>query len=135
MQSLFDDVSDIKLPPDEKPPRNYKKVAMVAGIVVAAVALGAGGWFGYRVINPPKLTERRLPPNPESLMNELKDARDSIDTRTRDIYARIDSPFATVRAALNNPGDWCDILILHVNTKYCRAASDVRIDRPVCFTG
>ena len=89
MQSLFDDVSEIKLP-DEKPPRNFKKVLVAAGIVVAAAALGVGGWFGYQVINPPKLTERRLPPNPESLMNELKDARDGIDTRTRDIYARIE---------------------------------------------
>ena len=42
---------------------------------------------------------------------------------TGDIYARVDYPFATVRAALNNPGDWCDILILHVNIKYCRAAA------------
>jgi len=51
---------------------------------------------------------------------ESSEASDSV---TGDIYARIDYPFATVRAALNNPGDWCDILILHVNTKYCRASS------------
>lgn len=41
---------------------------------------------------------------------------------TGDIYARVDYPFATVRAALDNPDDWCDVLILHLNTKYCRAA-------------
>ena len=44
------------------------------------------------------------------------------DSVTGDIYARIDYPFATVRAGLTNPGDWRDILILHVNTKYCRAS-------------
>src|SRR3972149_11288174 len=49
------------------------------------------------------------------------DSSETPDSVTGDIYARIDYPFATVRAALNNPGDWCDILILHVNTKYCRA--------------
>jgi hypothetical protein len=48
------------------------------------------------------------------------------DSVTGDIYARIDYPFATVLAALNNPDDWCDVLILHVNTKYCRAASGNR---------
>jgi len=39
-----------------------------------------------------------------------------------DIHARVNYPFATVRAALNSPEHWCDILILHLNTKYCRAA-------------
>jgi hypothetical protein len=40
-----------------------------------------------------------------------------------DIYALINHPFATVGAALNSPGNWCDILILHLNTKYCRAST------------
>src|SRR5450759_4333202 len=44
------------------------------------------------------------------------DSSETSDNVTGDIYARINYPFATVRAALNNPGDWCDILILHVNT-------------------
>jgi len=43
-----------------------------------------------------------------------------------DIYARLDYPFATVSAALDNPGDWCEILILHLNTKYCRASPGSR---------
>jgi hypothetical protein len=42
---------------------------------------------------------------------------------TGDIYALIHYPFATVGAALNSPGNWCDILILHLNTKYCRAST------------
>jgi hypothetical protein len=43
-----------------------------------------------------------------------------------EVYARVDYPFAVVRAALVNPDDWCDILMLHVNTKYCRASPDSR---------
>lgn len=39
-----------------------------------------------------------------------------------DIHAQVNHPFATVRAALSSPEHWCDILILHLNTKYCRAA-------------
>ncbi|HYG13756.1 MAG TPA: hypothetical protein VD885_06390 [Methylophilaceae bacterium] len=42
-----------------------------------------------------------------------------------DIYARIDQPFSKVQAALadpvQGPAHWCDVLILHINTKSCRA--------------
>jgi len=41
---------------------------------------------------------------------------------TGNVYALIDHPFATAAAALNSPEDWCEILILHINTKYCRAS-------------
>lgn len=40
-----------------------------------------------------------------------------------EIYAVINYPFATVNTALTNPANWCDALILHVNVKYCHAAS------------
>jgi hypothetical protein len=39
-----------------------------------------------------------------------------------DIYALIDYPFATVDAALKEANPWCDVLILHVNIKYCRVS-------------
>ncbi|HEY9277303.1 MAG TPA: hypothetical protein VIO87_03795 [Methylotenera sp.] len=38
-----------------------------------------------------------------------------------EIYAVVDYPFATVNQALNNPAHWCDLLILHINIKYCNA--------------
>jgi hypothetical protein len=39
-----------------------------------------------------------------------------------EIYALVDYPFATLNAALNGPAHWCDVLILHLNTKYCHAS-------------
>ncbi len=39
------------------------------------------------------------------------------------IYAVVDYPFTTVSAALHSADDWCEVLILHINTKYCRAAA------------
>jgi hypothetical protein len=48
----------------------------------------------------------------------------STETPTRltgDIYAVVDYPFAVVNTGLNNPKHWCDVMLLHVNTKYCRA--------------
>lgn len=41
-----------------------------------------------------------------------------------EIYAVVDYPFAAVNVALNNPAHWCDVLILHLNIKYCHASSN-----------
>lgn len=39
-------------------------------------------------------------------------------------YAVLDAPFATVSTAFKSPHRWCDVMILPINTKYCRAATD-----------
>ncbi|MFN0315322.1 MAG: hypothetical protein ACKVQA_09825 [Burkholderiales bacterium] len=39
-----------------------------------------------------------------------------------DMYALVSHPFAMVGAALSSADNWCDILLLHLNTKYCRAS-------------
>ena len=39
-----------------------------------------------------------------------------------DVFAVVDSPFATAKEALNRPAQWCDILMLHLNVKFCRVA-------------
>ena len=36
-----------------------------------------------------------------------------------DVYAIIQHPFATVRDALTTPGNWCEIVPLHLNIKAC----------------
>ena len=44
----------------------------------------------------------------------------STETPTRlagDVYAVVDYPFRAVNAGLNNPQHWCDVMLLHVNTK------------------
>jgi hypothetical protein len=41
-----------------------------------------------------------------------------------DVYAVVDHPFATVQQALHSPENWCDILILHLNVKRCKAGED-----------
>jgi hypothetical protein len=46
----------------------------------------------------------------------------SVETPDRlkgDIYARIDHPFEAVRAGLSKPEHWCEVLLLHLNVKYC----------------
>jgi hypothetical protein len=46
-------------------------------------------------------------------------------SETRDLvrgeaHGLLDHPFATASGALDKPENWCDILTLHLNTKYCR---------------
>ena len=51
---------------------------------------------------------------------------DSVESSTDlkgEIYAVVDYPFTAVDVALNNPAHWCDVLILHMNIKYCNAAN------------
>ena len=55
-------------------------------------------------------------------------AIDSVESANHimgDVYARIDHPYRTVNTALKVPTNWCDILILHQNTKYCKASSSL----------
>ena len=39
-------------------------------------------------------------------------------------YAVLDAPFSSVTSSLKSPSQWCEVMILHINTKYCRATSD-----------
>ena len=48
-----------------------------------------------------------------------------VDSRIKgDIYALVRYPIGVVNEALNDPEHWCDMLLLHVYTKQCRAAPD-----------
>jgi len=40
-----------------------------------------------------------------------------------DIWAQINHPFADVESTFGAPVNWCDVLILHLNTKYCRPSA------------
>jgi hypothetical protein len=50
------------------------------------------------------------------------DSTETSESENGDIFALVKHPFAVVRAALASPGSWCDILSLHLNTKYCKAS-------------
>jgi hypothetical protein len=55
------------------------------------------------------------------------DSIESPSTIKGDIYAVVDYSFAIVSSALNDPeqgsANWCDVMMLHPNTKYCHAFS------------
>ena len=40
-----------------------------------------------------------------------------------DIYAVVPYPFAAVKTEMKSADHWCDVMILHINTKYCHAVA------------
>lgn len=49
------------------------------------------------------------------------DSSENAGELTGDIYALVDAPYAQARAVLDEPAEWCEVLMLHLNTKHCRA--------------
>lgn len=95
----------------------------------ATEALQAGGLRAkYEAVTPQLRSSQFHGP---LVLESVEDAR---NTRG-DVYAVIEHPFERVSHALADPGHWCDILILHLNVKYCRGSGgaapqlDVRIGR------
>lgn len=87
--------------------------------------------FGDAEANPAVLLNTKY----VALGNELRnnpfqrplilDSFESSNNATGEVYALVNHPFETLSTALKVPANWCDILILHQNTKYCKAASDL----------
>lgn len=51
-------------------------------------------------------------------------SREGNDLLSGEVYAIVDQPFAATGAALKEPAQWCEVLILHLNTKQCKPAID-----------
>ena len=43
-----------------------------------------------------------------------------------EIHALFDHPFERVKATLDEPAEWCDVLLLPINSKSCRVSSEGR---------
>ena len=49
------------------------------------------------------------------------DSMEADESLKGDVYALLDHPFSMISNALKQPAQWCDVLILPFNTKYCHA--------------
>jgi len=47
------------------------------------------------------------------------ESSEASDRLSGDVYALVDHPFARVSGALREPAAWCQVLMLHLNTKHC----------------
>ena len=61
----------------------------------------------------------------------LESAQTSNDLKG-DIFSVVDYPYATVEQAVKPAGNWCDILILHLNVKGCKATNRRRWHDALC---
>lgn len=60
------------------------------------------------------------------------DSAETANSLQGDVYAVLDHPFEKVKSALQDPGAWCDIMLLPFNTRACDANGNslaVRIGR------
>ena len=101
---------------------------MTVFVVICGVWFGAGISFAAEsdlsvVPLRDKYTElgKQLRNNQFQRALYLDSAESSRDLKG-EIYAVVDFPFPAVNAALNNPAHWCDVLIQHMNIKYCHAS-------------
>ena len=58
----------------------------------------------------------------------ILESREGANSISGDVYAEIRKPFAQAVPALEQPAAWCEILFLHMNTKYCRSTPAARGD-------
>ena len=110
------------------------RLARIAGTLVLAAAAA-----GHAVADPAALRGKyaelreQLRQNPYQRPIHI-DSAEAGDTLRGEVHAVLDAPFETVSRSLSQPADWCDILILPFNTKYCQpvrggSGLDVRIAR------
>ena len=52
--------------------------------------------------------------------NVFLQSTEAADRMQGEVDALVDRPYAELRDAMVQPGAWCDVLILHLNVKYCR---------------
>ena len=71
-----------------------------------------------------RFAELRAGPESHSLPQSVYlRSRETPDMLQGDIYALVDHPYGEVRRVLSRVQPWCNILILHLNVKYCGASS------------
>jgi len=98
----------------------------LAGFVLACSFSGA--WAKTEAALAPALLAQYTRLQPQLQHNAFErplvlQSAESADGLSGDIYAVVAYPFATVSRAMRSPVHWCEVLMLHLNTKYCRAVT------------
>lgn len=107
-------------------------MAWLTGALLAWMALSGSGpaLASVPATHPAASLQARYASLDERLRNNpfqrplTLDSSESPNDLKGDIHAVVDHPFATVSTALRDADNWCDVLILHINTKHCRAGND-----------
>jgi hypothetical protein len=98
---------------------------------LAAIVLACGGCSAWATADAEFATAlkshhtrlaRQLQDNPFGRPLVLQSS-ESATGLTGDIYAVVAYPFAAVSTGMRSPDHWCEVMILHINTKYCHAVA------------
>jgi len=103
-----------------------RKLSWLGGMLLIC-ATGVGGAAMAKPDPAATLRAKHLSLEEPLRQNQFKqqlvlDSAELPSRLTGDIHAIVDYPFAVVNTGLNNPKNWCDVMLLHFNTKYCHAA-------------
>lgn len=91
--------------------------AVALGLSLLCFGTGAAAQDAAALKARHQALSARLADNPFQRRLVL-DSTESPDRLSGDIYAVVDHPFAEL-SALERPANWCEVLMLHLNTKHC----------------
>ena len=109
---------------------NHCWLATVAFVLVAAgSALAQSASAPDEESRVAALLEKHVTLAAELTQNQYRrplylESSESDTTISGTVYAVLDSPFSAFSTTFKSPTRWCEVLILHLNTKYCRASAD-----------
>lgn len=98
---------------------------------IFAMLILLAGFGGSQAWADTQMNAQRMKAKYTELSSELRnnqygrplymESRESGNTLKGDIHAVVDHSFDTFSTALDSPDHWCDVLLLHLNIKYCQA--------------
>ena len=103
----------------------FKVCFRPTSLVLTAAILAGGLAHAQSAANTAEALKQRYDSLTGALQNNpfgrplVLESSENKDQLAGNIYAVVDKPYATVSAALQSPGNWCEVLMLHLNTKYC----------------
>jgi hypothetical protein len=105
-----------------------RSIACAAALFCIAIGTAEAGQAFTNPVGPEALRARFAALNKEPGQNRFLrplhlESSEGADGVRGEIHALVDHPFAAAGQSLVQPSQWCDILILHLNTKYCRPSA------------
>ena len=95
--------------------------------VFLACCLSVISWHAVASANPTSALREKYATLTERLQQNqfgrplVIDSSDAANQFRGDVYVVVDHSYATVSSRLGKPQHWCDVMILHINTKSCHA--------------
>lgn len=104
----------------------FLRAAAVAGALLLATAATVAQTQAPRASTPAELRTRYAALRPQLEKNVFRgpiyiESVERPRSSRGDVYAVVNAPFPAVSAALGDSAQWCDLMILHLNTKFCRS--------------